>query len=132
MKLRWDPADDNRHALRWRDPSGDPARRSGGTVLGANRLAIEALALLPTAPAGSRLATAGFTGTGRRDTFWSWPIWLRPIDVEVCRSLLALEDLVADKPDGVALTALGIAAVYRSQRITEGKFRSFTPARVVA
>jgi hypothetical protein len=130
--LRWDPADDVRHALRWRDPSGDPFRRAKGAVWGANRLAIEALPLLPTAPVGARLETTGFTGSGRRDTFWSWPIWDRLIDLNVCRSLLALEGLVDERPDVRGLRARGVAAVYRAQRITEGKYRNLTPARVVA
>jgi hypothetical protein len=44
--LRFDPVDDRRHALRWSDPSGDDVR----TMRGANRLAVEALPLLPTCP----------------------------------------------------------------------------------
>ncbi len=129
--LRWDPADDIRHALQWRDPSGDPARRTGGTVLGANRLAIEALPLFSTAPVGSKLETTGFSGSGARDTFWSWPIWSGPASIDVCRTMLALEELVAEAPDRATLRARGVAVVYRSQRITEGKYRNFTPARAM-
>lgn len=128
--LRWDPAEDIRHALQWRNPSGDPARKSGGTMLGANRLAIEALPLFPTMPVSSRLGTTGFSGTGRRGTFWTWPIWEAAIDIDVCRSLLALSDL-QDNPSDPALRGRGIAAVFRSQRITEGKYRNFTPARAM-
>lgn len=130
--LRWDPADDIRHALQWRDPSGDPARKTGGTVLGANRLGVEALPLFPSAPVGARLVTTGFTGAGARDTFWSWPIWSGPVTMDVCRTLLALDEIVATVPDARRLRARGIVAVYRSQRITEGKYRNFTPARAVA
>ncbi len=54
--LRWDPADYRPHALRAVDPSGDPIR----TMRGANRLAVEALPLFPTAPQGRRIRTAAF------------------------------------------------------------------------
>jgi hypothetical protein len=138
--LRWDPADDVRHALRWRNPSGDPARRAGGTMLGANRLAIEALPLFPTAPVRTRLETTGFRGSGRRGTFWTWPIWESAIGLDLCRSVLALDELqmnprdtggqVREIPDS-ALRNRGIVGVFRSQRITEGKYRSFTPARAI-
>ena len=59
--LRWDPADDRRYALRWKEPSGDPIL----TMRGANRLAIEALPLFPTAPVRSGLETTGFRTGGR-------------------------------------------------------------------
>jgi hypothetical protein len=129
--LRWDPADDIRHALRWRNPSTDPTRNSGGSVLGANRLAIEGMPVFPTAAVGSRLATTGFTGTGRRNTFFTWPIWASPIGLDVCRTLVALDTLQAERPDGAMLRSRGVVAAYRSQRITEGKDRNFTPAQAV-
>jgi hypothetical protein len=40
--FRWDPAEDRRYALRFKNPSGD----SGRTVHGANRLACVGLAAL--------------------------------------------------------------------------------------
>lgn len=129
--LRWDPADDVRHALQWRNPSGDPARKTNGTVLGANRVAIEGLPAFPTAPVGSRLETTAFTGSGRRGTFLTWPIWGPGIGLDTCRSLLALEELQSEVRNPELLRALGVVAVYRSQRITEGKYRSFTPARAI-
>src|SRR5947209_20011034 len=72
--LRWDPADDVRRALRWRDPSGDPQRSRRGGMLGANRLAIEGLPLLPTIPVGRTLRTTGFSGRGSGTTYWTWPL----------------------------------------------------------
>lgn len=130
--LRWDPADDSQYALRWRDPSGDPARKKGGGMLGANRLAIEGLPLVTCAPVGSTLRTAGFTGTAARSTFWTWPIWSCPIGLDVCRSLLAQASLVRNGPAGHAeLRATGVTAAFRSQRITVGKFRNFAPATSV-
>jgi len=63
--LRWDPADDRATALRWNEPSGDPIRTARG-----NRLAVEALPLLPTMPVRMsrssicRLETTGVHGKG--------------------------------------------------------------------
>ena len=52
LSLRWDPEDDRRYALRWKNPSDDKVgargERSGApTEWGANRLAYEALPPLP-------------------------------------------------------------------------------------
>lgn len=122
--MRWDPSDDRRYALRWLQPSGDPAK----TVRGANRLAIEALPLLPTAPVKGRLETAGFTQRKGRGVIWTWPIWSVPVTLDVARSLMALQELQEDTPDRQVLSAMGIAEIYRCQRITQGKYRNFTPA----
>lgn len=119
--LRWDPADDRRYARRRRNPSTEKIR----TVRGANRLAIEALPLMATAPRQSGLETTGFLGR-----IWSWPIWERPADVHVVRSLLAhpaLRGGAQGNPDAGELRELGIGEVFRSERITVGKFRCFTP-----
>jgi hypothetical protein len=123
--LRWDPEDDRRYALRWREPSSDPIR----TVRGANRLAIEALPLLPTAPQHDKLATTGFDRLGTRQIFWTWPIWSPPVSRDVAASLLSLGDLQKEEPPREELAALGVVEIYRSQRVTAGKYRSFTPAR---
>ncbi len=98
-------------------------------MLGATRLAIEGLPLFPTAPSGTRLQTTGFTGTGRRNTFFTWPLWEGEIGTDTCRSLLALGALQGDVLDAGMLRERGVLAVYRSQRITEGKYRNFTPGR---
>lgn len=129
--MRWDPRDDSRYALRWRDPSGDPTRRQGGSMLGANALAITGLPLLPTMPAGRWLATTGFRGRGSRNTFWTWPVWERPLGVDAVRSTLALSDIQETNPPATVLSARGIVAVYRSQRLTIGKFRGFAPAEAI-
>jgi hypothetical protein len=129
--MRWDPADDVRYALRWNEPSGDPTRNSGGTMWGANRLAIEALPLFPVQPIGYRLATTGFSEGPRRPTVLTWPVWFAPIGLEEVRSLLTLPELRASIPDHDQLIPRGVVAVYRCQRITQGKFRNFTPAHPV-
>ena len=127
--LRWDPSDDSRYALRWRDPSGDPARKTGGTVLGANRLAVEGLPVVTSVPSGTTLRTVGFTVGGRRNTFWTWPIWHPRLTLGVVSSLLALADLQdVNHPSRARLVSRGVVEVFRSQRITVGKFRNFAPA----
>lgn len=122
--LRWDPNDDRRYALRWKEPSGDPVV----TVRGANRLAIEALPLLPTAPLRKKLETTGFTQRRGAGVFWTWPIWTTPIGLDPIRSLLALSELQKESPDRKQLAARGITEIFRSQRLTVGKYRNFTPA----
>ena len=121
--LRWDPVEDKRYALAWKNPSHDPTR----TQRGANRLAVEALPLFPTVPGATRLETTGFTGHRSDDTFWTWPIWDAPITLDAGRSLLALRELQESQPPA-ALFQRGVVAVFRSQRITTRKFRNFTPA----
>lgn len=122
--LRWDPMDDRRYALRWNEPSGDPIR----TVRGANRLAIEALPMFPTMPTKHGLETTGFKGFRSRDTFWTWPIWRVPLRLDLVRSVLSLFEIQESKIDRRLLSEMGIEEVFRSQRLTIGKFRNFTPA----
>ena len=122
--MRWDPADDRRYALRWKDPSHDPIR----TMRGANRLAIEALPLLPAVPGERRLQTTGFSQRPGEGVLFTWPIWEIPLSVDVVRSLLSMAELQEPEPDHATLRARGVVQVYRSQRITTGKFRNFTVA----
>ena len=124
MSMRWDPADDRRYALRWNEPSGDPVM----TVRGANRLAIEALPLFTTMPVGRRLETTGFTQKRGRGALWSWPIWEVQACLDVVRSLLSMEELQDEVPDRNQLARRGVREVFRCQRITQGKYRNFTPA----
>ena len=120
--LRWDPEDDRRYALRWNEPSGDPIR----TVRGANRLAIEALSLLPVMPRSGRLETTGFVTAGSRGTYWTWPIWNCAVNISVVRALLADRRLHACPKNARVLERTGICALFRSQRLTVGKYRNFT------
>ena len=118
--LRWDPADFRPHALRAADPSKDPIL----TMRGANRLAVEALPLFPTAPAKRRLRTVGFEE--QSEVGITWPIWTEPLDLDTVKSLLALEEVQSFNEENLA--ARGIAQVFRAQRFTEGKYRNFSPA----
>ena len=126
MTLRWDPNDDSRYALRWSDPSGDPERARGGAMWGANRLGVEGLPLLPVMPGERQLETTGFRTGGSKGTFWTWPIWTAPIALDTLRSLLALQELQTQSMDRDSLAKRGIEEVFRSQRLTTGKFRNFT------
>jgi hypothetical protein len=120
--MRWDPNDYRPHALRAEDPSSDPIR----TVRGANRLAVEALALFPTMPRLGGLRTTGFD---RKSEVFTYPVWVAPLGCPTVTSLLAL-----DLPDDLSncrreLDARGIAQLFRTTRFTEGKYRNFSPSR---
>jgi CRISPR-associated endonuclease/helicase Cas3 len=128
LSLRFDPLDDNRYALRWRNPSGDPDRRLSGSMLGANRLAIEAIPLLPTAAGAKRLRTTAFSGFRSDDTFFHWPLWEVPLALPVIQSLLTTRELVSPSAIGATLLPRGVTAAMKSQRITVGKVRNFAPA----
>lgn len=128
LSLRFDPLDDNRYALRWRNPSGDPDRKSSGSMLGANRLAIEAIPLLQTAAGTNRLQTTAFSGFRSGDTFFHWPLWEVPLPLAVISSLLTSRELVSSSATPTSLLQRGATAAMRSQRITVGKVRNFTPA----
>ena len=123
LGMRWDPEEDRRYALRWDNPSDGGVR----TVRGANRLAVEALPMLPTAPGERELQTTGFSMQDRSVSF-TWPIWRVAASVDVVRSLLALPELQKPEPSRVHLNARGVVEVYRNQRITVGKYRNFTHA----
>jgi hypothetical protein len=129
--FRWDPEDAKEYALRWRDPS------VGGvsSVWGANRLAFEALPFFPMVPAGATLRTTGFnTAQGGAHEF-TWPIWTQPASAETIRSLVGLRQLQDATPSRGELEPMGIAEVFRSQRVRIGQganFKvSFRPARAV-
>lgn len=131
QNLRWDPQDDVRYALRWRNPSGDPARRNAGSVMGANRLAIEGLPLLATTFTRRGLATTGFVGRRSTDTYWTWPIWSGWLPLQPICSMLLLKELQQPSPSRKQLAKQGVVEIYRSQRLTVGKFRNFSPAKSV-
>ena len=117
--LRWDPIEDQRYALRWRDPS----KSSQGTMLAANSLAVEALQWFPVIPVGNQAQTTGFQRLGRRETYFVWPIWTPMVGMETVRSLLALDDLKEPVPRS-SLAKRGIEEIYRSQRIQQNQYYS--------
>lgn len=127
--LRWDPIEDQRYALRWRDPSKSGRDDGPGGMLGANSLAIEALCCLPTIPVHRSAETTGFQRYPRQGTFFTWPIWNACISVDSARSLLALSALGRMDVPRYELEQMGIVEVFRTQRIQQNQYYSnFSPA----
>ena len=130
FNLRWDPIDDQRYALRWRDPSKSNLNDGPGTMIGANSLAIEALQYFPTFIAkGNTASTTAFYRSKRREVFMTWPIWTVPLDIQCIKSLLSHPAIIDEEIKREELNAAGIAEVYRSQRIQQNQYYSnFAPA----
>jgi len=127
--LRWDPVEDQRYALRWRDPSKSGRDDGPGGMLGANSLAIEALCCLPTMPVGQSAETTGFQHRKGLGTFFTWPIWNVAVSLDTVRSLLSLPALGSLDVHRQALERMGIVEVFRSQRIQQNQYYSnFAPA----
>ena len=135
QSLHLDPSEDRRHAYQWNKPAADPNRALRGGMLGANRLALEAISLFSSFPEGNTLRTVGFTGTRSTNTRWTWPIWTPGLSLQVVRSLIAAEVFQKesfDSSDIAALRTQGVVAVYRTNRILVEKTPNFTPARRMA
>jgi hypothetical protein len=129
FSFRWDPIEDHRYALRWRDPSKSNLKDGPGTMIGANSLAIESLQWYPTMFEGNRLATTGFHRNSSNEVWFTWPIWEHPISLDTVRSLVALSDLHGDQPPRAQLAKRGVVEVYRSQRVQQNQYYSnFTSA----
>jgi CRISPR-associated endonuclease/helicase Cas3 len=128
--LHLEPTEDRRHAYQWNQPSGDPNRNKTGNMLGANRLAIEALPLFLALPSNNpaRLFLTGWTGVRSDDATWTWPIWNAKIGLDVVKSILALAELQAARPNPERLIPSGVPASYRSRRILVEKTPNFTPS----
>lgn len=130
--LRWDPIEDRRYALRWRDPSKPGVTDGSGTMIAANCLAVEALRCLPVMPSGVHARTTGFHELHRLTTF-VWPIWTATLALETIRSLLSLPDLDRKPLDRSALAARGIEEVYGADLVRPNQYYSnFAPALPVA
>lgn len=127
--LRWGPLEDQRYALRWHDPSKNKDEYATGTMNGANALALESLALFPTALVGNDLATTGFFKDQMKRIYFTWPIWDVAVSLDTIRSLLALRDLHIEKPPREKLLSYGIVEIYRCERIAPNKYyRNFSMA----
>ncbi len=134
QSLHLDPSEDRRHAHQWNQPSGDPERNRSGGMLGANRMAIEAIPVFTSIPEGEKLRTIGFTGTRAANTRWTWPVWSVPLGLRAVQSLLTLPDLQAEVVDERCwrnLRQRGVMSVFRSRRILVGKTPNFTPAQCI-
>ncbi len=135
FSLRWDPAEDQRYALRWHDPSPQSNKKySLRTMRGANVLALEALSLLPVQPTNTGAQTTGFVRLklGKRREFFTWPIWEGFIALDTTRSILALPELCHEIPDRETLRVRGIMEVYRCERIAPNQYyKNFSTAQPV-
>ena len=127
--LRWDPIEDRRYALQWRNPSKSNSADSPTTMLAANCLAVESLACFPTVATTRRADTTGFRRFGR-ETGFMWPIWTPPVNIQTVRSLVALAPLHEDPLPRGALHAQGIEEVYCARRVRPNQYYSnFAPAQ---
>lgn len=127
--LRWDPTEDQRYALRWRDPSKSGLGDGPGNMIAANSLAIEALPLLPTQPMEQRVSTTGFHRDTDRKLRFRWPLWNAPLGLAEARSTLTLPELANRSLHRDLLQRRGIAMVYESERIQQNQYYSnFAPA----
>ncbi len=130
QSLHLEPSEDRRHAYQWNKPSGDPTRNKCGNVIGANRMAIEAIPFFLALPSKNpdRLLVTGWTGVRSDDSRWTWPIWNIPISLTVVPSVLALAELQEETPDSKKLSAIGILAAYRCRRIIVEQTPNLTPS----
>lgn len=127
QSLRLDHGDDRRHAYQWDAPSGDPARKKSGCMLGANRLAMEAFPLFPCIPSSFGNTAIGFICESKTWTWVTWPVWEAPCSLPVISSLLNLAALHESEPDLATLRRMGILAVFRSRRLPVEKNKVFLP-----
>ncbi len=127
--FRWDPAENRRYAMRFKNPSGD----AGRTVHGANRLASLGLAALPGAavvrPRGVRFLTLGAEPGPDGTLGITWPIWASATSLAAIQAMLGHPDLVSGGKNG--LHHLGVVERRCARRIANGKFMNFTRAEVV-
>lgn len=133
QSLHLEPTEDRRHAYQWNKPSGDPNRNKSGNMLGANRLAIEAIPLFLGLPSSNpaRLLMTGWTGVRASNATWTWPIWSSCSNMDVIKSVLSLAELKETAPSRDQLKPMGIETVYRCRRILVEKTPNLTPSLCV-
>lgn len=123
-------------SLRWRSSAArvrallsyDPGSTDAFHVPVAEWLAFNALPLFPSAPVGTRIQTACFTGRGKQFKM-TWPLWDEPLDTWEVRALLVRGDLAKLQPS--ARASLGIVDVLQAQVVRSdqgyGSFTAPTP-----
>lgn len=125
--FRWDPQEDQRYALRFRDPSKDGA---APTVHGANRLAAVGLLSFPCAPnQTARTLLSAASRRGRSGIEFVWPIWGRPMSRAAVEALL-LHPALSDG-DLEHLRPYGVREIFAAQRVANGKFMNVARAAPV-
>lgn len=125
--FRWDPAENKVYALQAGDPSDDGSL----SVVGANRLALEALVLFPVHPTSAGAATTAFAPASTRSGLeFCWPIWTVPLAVNVMGSLLATT--ILHKASAAVRASMGVAAMFKSRQFKPNQYyRNFSPAQAV-
>jgi hypothetical protein len=127
--FRWDPGEDRGYALQWRNPSKVGAL----SIKGGNCLALLGMRLFSAIPSNRKAETVAFGLKQPKQSSFTWPIWMYPVNLDVATSLLCLADLQEERPSRSVLHGRGIAAAYRSERImTSTYYANFTPSRRVA
>lgn len=122
--LRLDPNEDRQYALR----AGDPSKESVMSMRGANRLAIEGMALMYTAPVGRSLASAGFSEFNKK-IYYTWPLWETPIALDTIKSIVTSKLLQRENMDKRYMSAMGVVAVFRCRRFATSKYyNNFSPS----
>jgi len=126
--FRWDPEDDQRYALRYGNPSKAGA---APTVVGANLLAAIGFLSFASVPRERRLESVGAVYDRDRSNFdFVWPIWTVPLSRACIEALLDHPDVLQGRLFKVR--ALGIAEIYRAQRIANGKYMNVARAKPVS
>jgi hypothetical protein len=128
--FRWDFEEDRRYALRYTNPSNDPAM----TEHGANRLAVVGMLSFQTAPIlrgpYTQLAARGVSRGQRSEMYITWPIWTMPATLETIHSMLDRRELTEEIPDLRAFKYAGVIQARRVRRMHVEKFISFSRAKV--
>ena len=124
--FRWDPEEDQRYALRFDDPSSAGA---APTVVGANRLAAVGFLSYPCFPATHRATTAGVDREIGQVSF-VWPVWTVPLGRQGIERFLSHPALPVGSDD--ELRPLGVSAVYRARRVSNGKFMNVARASPIS
>lgn len=129
FSFRWDPREDPQYALQANNPSKEGVQ----SVIGANRLALEALPLFPVYVSRKTPVTLGFRPIDRASLMeLRWPIWDRPITLSVTCSLLGLPALRDSPLKKGTLRAAGIATVMSCTQYKPNKYyTNFRPAVVL-
>jgi hypothetical protein len=114
--MGFDAAREAIYALTATAPTSTGPRSTRGAVW----LAIEAIPLFPTLPAGRHLHTRGFT-SDRRTTTFRWPIWNGNLSIDCVRTALALPEVLDEDITIERLQQLAIRAVMQSERVSIGQ-----------
>jgi hypothetical protein len=129
--LRLDYRDDRSlAAYRAYDPQDRDGREAMSpilTVRGANRLAAEAMPLLPTAPSARSISTVAFARCDG-ESFFRFPLWDRPLTCPSVKCFLNHPEMTEELPKTGVLRSLGVVAMLQARRNQSDKGgRSFLP-----